>query len=231
MTASRLIIFANGLLPDHSAARALIEPGDALLAADGGLRHALALGLVPGAVVGDLDSLSPADQAQIESRGAILLAFPRDKDQTDLELALRHAVERGFRKVLVVGALGGRLDQTLANLALLTAPALAGLDVSLDDGIEAARFLRAGSAAPARAASRRIRGQAGDLVSLLPWSAEVTGVTTSGLRWGLSDEILHAHEARGVSNEMSCASASVRIRSGLLLVVHRRLRRASSPSP
>lgn len=210
---NRAIIFVNGLVPDPDAARRLIRPGDMLLAADGGTRHALALGLSPSVIIGDLDSLTEKERLQAESAGARLIRHPREKDATDLDLGLRHAIEAGFREILVLGALGGRLDQTLANLSLLTAPALAGVDARLDDGVEQAFFVRDRG---------RVRGRAGDLVSLLPWGGEAAGVTTDGLRWPLRGESLRPHETRGVSNEMLGEAASVSIASGLLLVVHRR---------
>jgi thiamine pyrophosphokinase len=215
MPDARAVIFANGLLPDLEAAGRLIEPGEALIAADGGTRHALALGRVPGVVIGDLDSLLPADRLQLDAAGARLIVHPRDKNETDLELALRYAVENGFRTIVVVGALGGRLDQTLGNLALLTTPTLAGLDVCLDDGIEQVRFTRD---------RLEVQGKAGDLVSLLPWGADAGGVTTQGLRWPLSGETLSAHGSRGISNELLGETASVTLESGLLLVVQRRNR-------
>jgi thiamine pyrophosphokinase len=227
MPESRLVIFANGLLPDPDAARRLTRPGDTLVAADGGTRHALELGLVPAVVIGDLDSLQPEDRIRLDEAATRLVAHPRDKDETDLELALRYAVENRFRSILVVGAIGGRLDQTLCNLALLTAPWLAELEVRLDDGLEEAWFVRGCRVAPSRGDSRGIRGEAGEVVSLLPWGADATGVTTQGLRWPLSSETLSAHQSRGISNELLGATASLVLESGLLLVVHRRNRQSA----
>ncbi len=209
----RALVFANGSLPDLEAARRLVRPGDLILAADGGSRHALALGLSPAAVIGDLDSLSAADRRRLEAAGARLLVHPRDKDQTDLELALDFALQQGCAAVVVLAALGGRLDQTLANLALLTAPRFADLDIRLDDGVEEAFFVRR---------QARIEGRPGDLVSLLPWGGPAVGVVAEGLRWPLRAETLHPEQTRGVSNELLAEAASVSLESGLLLVVHRR---------
>ena len=142
------------------------------------------------------------------------MQHPRDKDETDLELALNYAVENGYREIVIVAALGNRLDQTLGNLSLLSAVQLATRNVRLDDGVEEAFFCRARS---------EVRGRSGDLVSLIPWGGEVRGVCTEGLRWPLSDEILFPHKTRGISNEMTDALARVQIESGLLLIVHRRL--------
>lgn len=213
---SRVVIFANGSLPDREAVRALLRPEDLLLAADGGSRHLLALDLMPSVVIGDLDSIRSDERRQLESGGARILQHPRDKDETDLELALRYAVAEGYRVIRIAGALGGRLDQTIGNLALLSGPGLADLDVRLDDGLEEAFFVRR---------SCRIAGTPGDLVSLAPWGREASQVITTGLRWPLKGDRLFPHRTRGISNELVGSRATVSLQSGLLLVIHRRMGR------
>ncbi|MDI6770492.1 MAG: thiamine diphosphokinase [Anaerolineales bacterium] len=221
MDTKRAIIFANGNLPDLEPARRLIHTGDTLIAADGGTRYILALGLLPSVVIGDLDSLTSDDRQRLEGSGVEIRQYPRDKDDTDLALALHYAVEAGHREILVVAALGGRLDQSLANLALLTDPRLSTLrqaqgglfDVRLDDGIEEAFFVRDHAT---------ISGNPGDTVSLLPWGGPARGVTTEGLRWPLRGETLYPHKTRGVSNELLGETATISLKSGLLLVIHRR---------
>ncbi len=210
---SRAIIFVNGSLPDPELARRLIDPTCLLIAADGGTRHALSLGLTPSVIIGDLDSLLPADRQQAERQGARLLQHPADKDETDLELALEYALRQGCTEIVLLAALGGRLDQTLANLSLLTDPRLAALNIRLDDGREEAFFVRG---------RREVHGAAGDIVSLLPWGGPAAGVRTRGLRWPLFGETLQPHKTRGVSNQMLDPSAVIELESGLLLVVHRR---------
>ena len=209
----RCIIFANGILPDLAAARRLIRPDDLILAADGGTRHALDLRLTPSIVIGDLDSLT-FNLQPLTDLGTKFIQHPRNKDETDLELALNHAIELGYREIIIVAALGGRLDQTLGNLSLLTDSRLSTFDIRLDDGVEQTFFCRARS---------EVEGRRGDLVSLIPWGGEVRGVRTQGLRWQLSDEVLLPHKTRGISNEMTGEVANIQIQSGLLLIVHRRL--------
>jgi thiamine pyrophosphokinase len=210
---ARLVIFANGLLPDLKFARNLIQPGDILCAADGGTHHALAIGLSPSIVIGDLDSLTPGDRQSLEAKAVEIKQYPRDKDKTDLELALLYATQTGQREILIIGALGGRLDQTLGNLSLLSDPRLSTYDIRLDDGVEQAFFIRT---------RFEIRGKPGETVSLIPWGGEVTGISTKGLRWPLRVETLFPDKARGISNEMSRDTAEIEIASGLLLCIHRR---------
>jgi thiamine pyrophosphokinase len=212
---SRAVIFLNGHIPDYKSVRRLFRSGDTLLAADGGTRHALALGLALSIVIGDLDSLTDEHRRLLDAAGTEIRHFPRDKNETDFELALHYAVDAGFHEILIVAALGDRLDQTLGNLALLTDLRLSTFDVRLDDGLEEAFFTRG---------SCQVRGIAGDLVSLIPWGGEVTGIVTNGLRWPLQGETLHPYQTRGISNELLVETATISLRSGLLLVVHSRNR-------
>ena len=211
----RTIIFANGFLPDLGSARHLIQPDDILYAADGGTRHALALGLLPSVVIGDLDSLMPDDRRRLEALGVEIKQYPRDKNETDLELALNFAIQTGTHEILIVGALGGRLDQTLGNLSLLSDSRLSKYDIRLDDGVEEVFFTRK---------RNEIRGKPADIVSLIPWGTEVTGICSEGLRWPLRSETLFPESTRGISNEMLNEMAGIEIASGLLLCIHWRKR-------
>jgi len=206
----RIIIFANGDLPYLEKARALLREDDFIIAADGGTRHVLALGLMPHVIVGDMDSL-PANFEISKFNGDVIL-YPKDKNETDLELAIQHALTLNPEQVIILAALGGRLDQTLGNIALILHPS--SPIFRLDDGIEEVFFCRDHA---------QIEGKAGDIVSLIPWQGEVTGVVTEKLKWPLRNETLYPQKTRGISNEMLNDEATVQISSGLLLVVHRRI--------
>jgi thiamine pyrophosphokinase len=213
MSIRRLIIFANGVLPDTEAARALLQPDDRILCADAGARHARRLGLVPDLVVGDMDSLEPDDRNWLAANGVEVIQYPHDKDQTDLELAIQHGLSEYPQSIIIVAACGARLDHTLGNIALLTDDRLIDHQCSLDDGVEQVLLCRGRT---------EIHGVPGDVVSLLPWGAAATAVWTSGLRWPLRGETLLPERSRGISNEMTAESADIRIESGLLLIVHSR---------
>jgi len=215
----RIVIFANGVLPDLEAARALLQPGDYIIAADGGANHLLKMGILPEIVVGDLDSIDEDTLFELTSTEVEIKQYSEDKDETDIELALYYAVEMQPTSILIVGALGGRLDQTLANLSILTDPMLSRIDIRLDDGVEEAFFCRANVD---KGGHVEFHGRSGDTVSLIPWHGPVQGITTEGLQWPLFTETLSANKSRGVSNVMLGEIASVKFEKGLLLVVHRR---------
>ena len=97
-----------------------------VVAADGGARHAPGLGVAIDLWVGDGDSIDPADLAALADAGVEIERAPTDKDETDTELAIRRALERGADGITVLGATGGpRIDHELANIALLAMPQLA----------------------------------------------------------------------------------------------------------
>jgi thiamine pyrophosphokinase len=206
----RAIIFAKGRFTDVQGARDLLRSDDLVIAVDGGTRHAWQAGVDPQRVIGDLDSLTPAEQERLRASGARISTFPPRKDETDLELALLRAASEGAESIVLLAALGGRLDQTIANLLLLALPELDGIDVRVVEGRQVAFLVR-------DAAS--IEGQPGDTVSLIPLGGDAVGVTTDGLEWHLDGDTLRFGPARGVSNVLTAKQASVRVRQGLLLCV------------
>jgi thiamine pyrophosphokinase len=210
---NRIIILANGELPELDKARSLIRPDDYIVCADGGTRHALSLAVQPNLIIGDMDSAAKADLDQFRNAGVEIELFPQDKNETDLELAIDHTLDLNPKEIIIVAALGGRLDQTLANIALLTDHQLSTFDVKLDDGVEEILLCRS---------QAEVHGRSGDIISLIPWQGEVTEVQTMNLKWPLRSETLYPNKTRGISNEMISDTASVSIGSGLLLVVHRR---------
>ena len=209
----RIVIFANGELPDLDKARRLLEDDDYVICADGGTRHALALNIQPDLIVGDMDSAEREQLQTLRESDIAIELFPHDKNETDLELAVNHAIDLKAKEIMIIAALGGRLDQILANIALLTDPRLSTLNVRLDDGVEEIFFCRH---------RIHIHGRNGDLVSLIPWQTAVSNVQTQNLKWPLKKEKLYPDKTRGISNEMTDETASVSIGSGLLLIVHRR---------
>ncbi len=214
MSGHLALILANGELGDLAVIRnrlAALTPA-VVIAADGGARHALDLRLHLDALVGDLDSISPDQAARFAEDGIQLIRRSAEKDETDLELALLHAFEGGANEAIVLGAAGGRLDMTVANVLLLLHPSLVRRRVSLWVGSQTAYLLHPPGGA--------IGGEAGDTVSLIPWGGDARGVTTHGLSFPLDDETLTSGPARGVSNRITTPPAGVDLASGALLVVH-----------
>ena len=216
MPAVQVLVVLDGDLPDPAWLAAEAQRADLVIAADGAADPLFAAGCRPGLVVGDLDSLPPATVALLEEAGVPIERHPEEKDATDGELALRAAVARGGTVIRVAGALGGsRADHAIASLLLLALPGLAGLDVALITPTDTVRIVRG-------PATHRVAGIPGDLVSLLPLTEPVAGITTTGLRYALDGATLEPGPTLGLSNVLVGASATVEIRAGALIVTTHR---------
>jgi len=211
MSKKKAVIFVNGVLADADSVKLRLRPDDWLIAADGGLKILQTLGLRPHLLIGDLDSVSLSDVSELQAAAVEIRQYPVEKDETDLELALLAAVAGGYKSIWLVAALGGRLDQTLANINLLLLPELADRDVRLFDGMEEVFLIRN---------QVTIHGQPGEIVSLIPLQGPVTGVTTRGLQYPIKAETLYPERSRGISNRLIGKTARVQVESGILLCIH-----------
>lgn len=211
--AKRAVLFANGQMPQAAQILPYLRPDDYFIAVDGGLRNLRNLYITPGLLIGDLDSATTAEVEGAVAQEIEVRRYKPDKDETDLELALLAAVEKGFDEILIIAALGGRLDHTLGNLNLLMLPLLAGVKVTIENGAEEVFIIRD---------SAEIIGSPGDVVSLIPMQGEVKGVETRELKYPLRHETLLQEQGRGISNVMLGDRAGVSIQSGLLLCIHTR---------
>jgi thiamine pyrophosphokinase len=206
---STVIVVTGGEPVPPGAVTGLPDP-DLVVAADSGLEHASALGLSPDVVVGDMDSVAPGALAGAERAGALVERHPVAKDATDLELALRYAAGLGPARIVVTGGTKGRFDHELANVLLLCADDLAGLEVDAWFGPAHLTVVRS---------RRELCGEPGDLVSLLPVGGPALGVRTDGLLYPLAGEDLGPGTTRGVSNVLTAPVATVSVESGVLLAV------------
>lgn len=205
-----VVIVANAPGLDLSPYRHLLAAAERLIAADGGGTALFAHGYTPHLLIGDLDSIAAEALAAYQAQGVVIERHRPDKDETDLELALLAAVKLGASQIDVLGALGGRWDQSLANVSLLGMAELRERQVRLIDQPQQIWLVRDESVIP---------GAVGDTVSLLPFGGDAHGITTDGLAYPLRDGTLYYDRARGVSNVITATPARVQVRDGALLIV------------
>ena len=186
---------------------------DMIICADSGSDAALAWGLRPTLALGDMDSIAPDTLAQLRAEGVPVQVYPPEKDETDMELALREAAAQGATHITILGGVGGRLDHTLGNIGLLAASWLSGIEVRMETETEQVFVIHAGERAT-------IDGQAGDIVSLVPLTTSVDGIRTNGLYYPLNDESLLLGLSRGISNVLLGSHATIAVADGVLLIIH-----------
>ncbi len=200
-----VVVISSGPGPDMR-----LPHGARVVAADGGLDRALALGLEADVVVGDFDSISADALAAAVAGGARIVRHPVAKDATDLELALDEAVSLGARRVLVVGSAEGRLDHLLGSLLLFGSERYAGLELDAVLGNALVHVVRG---------ARTLQGSQGELVSLVALGGSARGVETQGLEYPLHGETLEPGSTRGISNVFLAEEARVTLAAGTLLAV------------
>ena len=205
-------IVVLGGTPPTRAIRQHIPAHELVIAADSGLHGAIDLGLRVNVVIGDMDSVDKAVLAAVEANGTTVTQLPRDKDSTDAELALLKAVEMGATKIVLITKGGGRLDHELGVFAVLQNPGLRQCTIQAlwDNSI---LHLIHGPA------SVTIAGKQGSNVGLIAAGGEASGITTTGLKWTLTNETLAPHSSRGISNQLIEESAVILLQEGSLFVV------------
>lgn len=203
---SIVIVFAAGDPPPPQVAGDL-PVAQLVVAANGGLEVARTLGHPVDIVIGDLDSV---DRASLPDH-VVIEEHPRDKDATDLELAMARVAGDAPERIVVVGGSGGRLDHELAVAGVICSERWAEVDeIDWISGRGRAHVVRG---------ARRLHGDIGATMSLLAMGGPATGVTTRGLFWELADDVLAPDAARGVSNRLVAPVVEIRVGSGTLLAV------------
>lgn len=183
------------------------HPDAVIACADGGLRHARALGLTPDLVVGDFDSHDAADAV-----GEDVIRLTPEKDDTDTQHCLRTLLARGCAEVTVVCATGGRLDHLLANLSLCEqARSLGGRCLVLDR--QNLAFLHEGGSRHFMTDPRY------RFFSIVPLDAVLTGVTIRGAKYPLDRATVTRAGMISISNEPAGASFEIAIERGEALIV------------
>jgi thiamine pyrophosphokinase len=208
-----VVIIAGSAIRDLDFLRRRIEQAgpEAILCADGGARYAHALGLIPDLIIGDMDSLDKKIWQDFEEKEVAMASYPARKDETDTQLALTRALALSPKEILIFGAMGKRLDHTLANLGLLLTGLEKGVSIKLlDEDCEV--FVMAGAAT--------VSGEAGQTVSIFPWGGEARGIALAGFEYPLEDAAMTMGRPYGISNRLAAAEGLIRVATGCLLIIH-----------
>lgn len=203
----RCLIFCGG---DEQKLWFDIRPEDYVIAADKGYEYAVKLGVEPDLLMGDFDSFVKVDETAL--KGIKVERFPVEKDDTDTAIAIKRAIELGYKEIYLFGASGGeRIDHTLANISLLAYGAERGARVYMFDKKSCLTVIK----------DNEICFDAtckGDL-SVFAYGGIAKGVTEKNLKYELQNAELKPEVSLGVSNSFVGKQASVKAKDGMLLIV------------
>ncbi|MDD3840880.1 MAG: thiamine diphosphokinase [Clostridia bacterium] len=210
-----ILIISNGDITNYDFHLKLINQNvyDKIICADGGAVHAYNMGIKPDLVVGDLDSLSDHVLKYYENKGISFVKYPPKKDKTDTHIAVDHALEMNPSQIDMMGCIGSRFDHTYANILLMIRPFRQGIDIRMINEYNEI-FVANGIVS--------IKGEMGNLISLLPLGGDVFIEQTRGLHYKIEEAILPIDFPCGTSNFLESDTAQIIVRSGLLLVIKAR---------
>ena len=191
-----------------------LSQNDLIIAADSGYNNASRLGVRPGLLLGDLDSIDRGALAPDELEHIEKIIVPAIKDDTDTQLAVDTALERGADEIIIIGGLGGRLDHTLSTVFLLEYIKDKGARGVITDGRNRVRIMESGEELTIK------RGY--KYLSLVGLTDTCEGVSISGVFYPLKDAVLERKYAFAVSNEITADAAEISLSKGILLVIESR---------
>lgn len=206
------VIFAGGNIQDGIFVKSSLKQAEFVIAADSGAEKTEIYGITPNIVVGDFDSLPLKKLDALKKKNVTIIPSFPEKDQTDTQLAVQTALEKGATSISILGGTEqNRLDHVLANVNLTRfSPKIPVYFINGDQKI----WIEKG---PKKVC---IHGKTNDLLSLIPFTEIVTGIKTTNLKYPLSHEPLYFGQPRGISNVFKKDYVSVEFSEGLLLFAH-----------
>jgi len=206
----RAIIISNGKMKNKRFYRKLIKKTDYVICVDGGSKHAKKLNIRPRMIIGDLDSLDGPTQQYFLKKGVEIIRYNREKDKTDMQIAVELVIKLGFKEVLILCVFGDRLDHVLANVFLLQMLNERGVKSKIIDEYNEIFLIKNAG---------KIHGKIGDIVSLIPLTHEVNKIKTKGLKYELSNGKLKFYDTMGLSNVLTKNTAIINCKKGSLLII------------
>jgi thiamine pyrophosphokinase len=205
----RCVIIANGDLEYTSDIIKIIKNAQMIISADGGARHLRTLNISPHVMIGDFDSINPDNYSFFKKKEIKILNFPLKKNHTDTELCVSYALKNKASDITLLGVTGSRLDHTLANIFLLKK--LAKLNIQ-------ARIINKHNEIFMVTNFIELKGKPKELLSIIPVTQDVTGVTLTGLEYPLKNASMQMGDSIGISNVFKESVVSISIKSGVLIV-------------
>lgn len=205
------VVFTGGMYVPHKELAQIIHKASLIIAADSGANTAVKLGIMPSVVIGDMDSIKPQTKRILEKQKTIFITHPKEKDETDTELALDYAAAQKATHITILGGMiGNRTDHILSNI-LLTQKYKQKIIFS--SGTQTLQVVKGPTTV-------RLHAEKNDLLSLIPLSEKVTNITTTGLYYALKNDSLTSVSPRGVSNVFVKERGTLTFKKGTLCIIH-----------
>ncbi len=203
------LIISSGTINDYSLLEKLIDENDYIVCADGGLDHLIKIDQIPNIILGDLDSISLFGIKYIEDKAIQVEKYPSIKDNTDSELAIMYLIEKGIKKITLIGGSGTRLDHTIANIFLMKRFNKEDIELKIVDDNNIVNYVDD---------TFEIKRRQGWFISIIPLNFDGICVSLTGFRYPLYHKYIEFSSTLGVSNEVIDEIGKIEIHKGEALV-------------
>jgi thiamine pyrophosphokinase len=205
-------IVCNGSIQNYDSCKDKLRQVDKIICADGGTRHLYHMNIMPDVIIGDLDSSQGEYIEHYRSNNVPIIRYSSDKDKTDTHICLEYALER-YDEIVLLGATGSRLDHTFGNISILKLAADKGKIACIVDENNEIYVVKD---------EIKLKGNKGDILSLLPLSSRVEGINLEGVNYPLENAVMEIGNPYGVSNLFKESIVSLTIESGYIIVIKSR---------
>lgn len=202
---NRCVIVGAGELLSYEKAKSLIKKDDYIISADGGYEHLKKMGIIPNLAIGDFDS---SQNVPTDTETIVLQA---EKDVTDTFFASEIAIKKGFKEIVYLGMLGGRLDHSIANIQTL--------NFLLDNGVIGHIYGENTYITAIRNSSIILSPQENKYLSLFPTGEKAEGVYIKNAKYKLDNYTLKNNYPIGVSNEFTNNNTYIKVNNGTILIM------------
>lgn len=194
-----VLIIANGEIQNYSYYKNIIKKADLIICANGGYNHAKKFKVNPNYIIGDFDSI------KLIPKNIEKIKYSKEKDDTDLELAVKFAKKKGAKTITIIGAIGDRVDLTLANLNILKSQ-------------QHIKIINEKHEIFSISKTTKITGKKGQIISFVPLTSNLTGIKTSGLKYPFTEKWFKKGKV-SVSNEFTDNWVKIQMKKGQFLVI------------
>lgn len=209
----KALIVGNGSIKKYDRLLEYAKNADYFVCCDGGMKYFFKCGIIPDIIIGDLDSAKKEYIDYFKKKNIAFKVFEPEKDFTDMELCLMYILnspDLTVDEIFIFGGMGTRFDHSLSNAHILKKALDREVLAWLIDENNKICLING---------HIKIKGVENDLVSLIPFTEEVSGITTKGLYYSLSDAVMRIGDSVGVSNVMTCDECEISVRDGILFVI------------
>lgn len=204
------LIISGGSIKSYDLLRELIVGVDFILCADGGIRHTIPIGIIPNAVIGDLDSTTSIELDYINKNSIPVIKYPVEKDETDTELAIDYLIKKGFKDISLLAVTGTRMDHTLGNIFLLNKLRINNIDGRIIDDNNIIYMTNN---------KLTLRKKEDFFVSIIPINYDGVEVSLKGFYYPLNKEKIQFGSTLGISNRIVEDEGIIDIIDGLALII------------